>query len=146
MIEQNAFDTICHEHLEYYSVTDINNLCNYAGLELFDVSFNTVNGGSFRFFVQHVGGRNKITERLIETLSAEKMRDKILELELMFDRVQYLRNLTNKFLLECRDSGREVHGYGASTKGNTLLQYFGITRKEISCVAEINEKKFGKFK
>jgi hypothetical protein len=145
MIEQNAFDTICQEHLEYYSVTDISNFCQEVGLELFDVKFNDSNGGSFRFYVQHPGGINTKSERLINTLRAESLKDKRASLEQMFDRVDTLRKNLLSFLVECKDQGLEVHGYGASTKGNTLLQFFGITSDLLPYIAERNEDKFGKF-
>ena len=144
MVEQNAFDTICHEHLEYYSVQDIDNLCRSVGLEIFDVEFNEVNGGSFRLYIQHQGGAKKISEEIPLILASEKKRNKSFELEEMFNRVEILKMQTLNFLQDCKYRGREVHGYGASTKGNTLLQYYGITNSEIKYIAEVNKNKFGK--
>ena len=145
MIEQNAFDTICQEHLEYYSVRDVSNICLKVGLELFDVKFNDVNGGSFRFYVQHIGGSNTKTERLERALLEESTKDKKQLLEQMFEQVDILRKNLVAYLIDCKERGLEVHGYGASTKGNTLLQFFGITADLLPCIAERNEDKFGKF-
>ena len=145
MIDKNAFDTICHEHLEYYSLSDINNLCKATDLELFDISFNDTNGGSFRFYVQHLGGRNKISPKLKKILANELTRNKPEELHLMFSRVEEIKSITLDFLQECKINGQVVHGYGASTKGNTLLQYFGISEKELPFIAEVNQTKFGKY-
>ena len=145
MIEQNAFDTICQEHLEYYTITDIVNFCNSVGLELFDVKFNDINGGSFRFYVQHKNGTSAKTQRLELALEKEASKNKRTALEQMFGKVDILKVSLLNFLTECKNSGLEVHGYGASTKGNTLLQFFGITPDLLPYIAERNEDKFGKF-
>ena len=145
MIEQNAFDTICQEHLEYYTITDIVNFCNSVGLELFDVKFNDINGGSFRFYVQHKNGKNNKTQRLDLALQKESVKNKRTSLEQMFTKVDTLKANLLAYLIDCKDRGLEVHGYGASTKGNTLLQFFGITPDLLSCIAERNEDKFGKY-
>ena len=145
MIEQTAFDTICQEHLEYYSVKDIENICENSGMELFHVEFNDVNGGSFRFYAQHRGGPRRRSNDLASALKNEEGRNKRTELETMFHKVEKFRDEILEFLRDCKKRGLEVHGYGASTKGNTLLQYFGITEDLVACIAERNESKFGKY-
>jgi hypothetical protein len=145
MIEQLAFDTICQEHLEYYSVNDIANICENSGMELFHVEFNDVNGGSFRFYAQHQGGHRSRSNNLENALRNEEERNKRTELQTMFHKVEELKHEILEFLRDCKDRGLEVHGYGASTKGNTLLQYFGITEDLIACIAERNDSKFGKY-
>jgi len=145
MVDENAFDTICQEHLEYYSLKDIANLCDNVGLELFDVIFNDCNGGSFRFYVQHIGGTNIISDRYLNALRSESRRDKELELLNMLKRVEIIKEKTLQFLLDSKSRGLEVHGYGASTKGNMLLQYFGINKDLLPFIAEVNKNKFGKF-
>lgn len=145
MTDQTAFDTICQEHIEYYSLLDIENLCKKADLELFHVEFNDINGGSFRFYVQHKNGPRVRSKELGAAFRAEAGRDKRQELDEMFKRVEALREQILSFLTECKAEGLEVHGYGASTKGNTLLQYFGITEDLLPFIAERNESKFGKF-
>lgn len=145
MIEQNAFDTICQEHLEYYSIQDIVNLCDANELELFDVKFNDVNGGSFRFYAQHKGGIRTKSSALNLAIDNEAIRDKRSALNEMFQQTELLKGQVLQFLQKCKDEGLEVHGYGASTKGNTLLQYFGITSELLPFIAERNEDKFSKF-
>ena len=144
MVENNAFDTICHEHIEYYSVTDIYNLCKKVDLELFNVEFDSTNGGSFRVYIQHKGGDAPVSESLKAILRSEMLRDKEKELMLMFERVNSVKTDIINFLQKCSIDGRVVHGYGASTKGNTLLQYFKITKNLLPQIAEKNDKKFGK--
>jgi len=145
MFEQNAFDTICQEHLEYYSLSDVKNLCEAVDLELFDVKFNDVNGGSFRFYVQHKNGPRQITNNLRIAMLSELSRNKRKEIEAMFDKVEILKEDLLRYLNNCKSEGLEIHGYGASTKGNTLLQFFGIGPDLISCIAERNEAKYGKY-
>jgi len=145
MIEQNAFDTICQEHLEYYSIQDIVNLCEASELELFDVKFNDINGGSFRFYAQHKGGGRSKSSALNLALGKEAAKDKRISLAGMFEQTEQLKDQVLQFLHKCKSDGLEVHGYGASTKGNTLLQYFGITSDLIPFIAERNEDKFGKY-
>jgi len=145
MVEQTAFDTICQEHIEYYSLRDIENICNAEALELFHVEFNDVNGGSFRFYAQHKNGPRSRSAELDLALAAEAGRDKRQELRDMFSRVDILKDEIIRYLTESKAQGLKVHGYGASTKGNTLLQYFGITNELLPFIAERNESKFGKF-
>jgi hypothetical protein len=143
MTKQNAFDTICHEHLEYYTVTDIDNFCNANNLNLFDVTFNEANGGSFRFYVSHPGKKSK-SKGLLKILEWEKAKNKVQEVHDMFIRVRNNKILLMEFLEKCKIKNLEVHGYGASTKGNTLLQYYGIYKDLLPMIAERNIDKFGK--
>jgi SAM-dependent methyltransferase len=145
MIENNAFDTICHEHIEYYTVNNVNDLCAKVGLEIFDVDFNDVNGGSFRFYAQHVGGPNKISAELLKVLIHEKSRDIELDLFEMFERVEEIKYSVNVLLQSLTNQGKPVYGYGASTKGNTLLQYFEISTSVMPFIAERNENKYKKY-
>lgn len=144
MTGQNAFDTICHEHLEYYTLTDIQNICTEVGLCLYDVKFNNVNGGSFRFYVQKIAGSRKIEKVVQDTLNNESNKIKEIAILEMFKNVNQIRKELLDFLTKCKADGLEVHGYGASTKGNTLLQYFGIGTDLVPYIAERNVDKFGK--
>ena len=144
MTGQNAFDTICHEHLEYYTLTDIQNICTEVGLCLYDVKFNNINGGSFRFYVQKIAGSRKIENIVQDTLNDESNKSKETAILEMFKNVNQIRNELLDFLTKCKADGLEVHGYGASTKGNTLLQYFGIGTDLVPYIAERNVDKFGK--
>ena len=147
MLEQNAFDTICHEHLEYYTLTDIVNICNRSGLKVFDFETNSSNGGSFRVFVAHESSKNhKIESRVLLALESEKQH--LFDHELLnefFSRITTIKDACLSQLEQYKRSGQLVHGYGASTKGNTLLQYFGISENLIPAIAERNPLKFGRF-
>jgi SAM-dependent methyltransferase len=145
MFKINAFDNICHEHLEYYSFKVLKNLLEQHNLDIFDVSTNNVNGGSVRAYVCWKGAR-KVEATVIDHLLKE------IEYMLSFDdpfkafseRVNNIKQSTISFILDQNTKGKIVAAMGASTKGNTLLQYFGLTNKEIKFAGEVNPDKFGK--
>jgi len=147
MLKINAFDNICHEHLEYYKLEDIVNLLAKYGLTVFKVSYNTVNGGSIRVFACR-NSTFPIEESVLNSLMVERSyltsynNDPMKEFS---TRVADIKNTVINFLIRCQDAGLVVYGMGASTKGNTLLQYFGIRTGLIRKIAEVNKDKFGKF-
>jgi C-methyltransferase C-terminal domain/Putative zinc binding domain/Methyltransferase domain len=147
MLRSTAYDTVCHEHLEYYSLATIRRILEAAGLELIDVRFNRVNGGSFAVTAAHKGSAIAPRRVLIDWFMAQEQR---MELhtpgpfrrfeERIFqhrtDLVQLIRGL--------REDEASVMGYGASTKGNVLLQFCGFTATDIEAIAEVNPDKFGR--
>jgi hypothetical protein len=145
MFKSNAFDNICHEHLEYYSFRVLRNLFEQHGLEVFDVSTNSVNGGSIRMYIgwkdqRHVSPAVDILE--------EDEQDYMNSFDDPFiafaERVETIKNKVQKFVYEVAFSEEHMFLMGASTKGNTLLQYFDITNKHIAYAAEVNKDKYGK--
>jgi NDP-4-keto-2,6-dideoxyhexose 3-C-methyltransferase len=145
MVDRNSFDTICHEHLEYYCLRQIIDLVGRHGLRIFDVSLNDVNGGSFQVWACHADAPYQTnSEAIARLLKAEEIQgyasgEPILNLKA---RVSSIRGNVLEFLAHARRQGKLVHGYGASTKGNTLLQFFGITPELLPAIAERNEEKF----
>ena len=148
MLRQNSYDTVCHEHVEYYSLTAVMGILERAGLEATNVVMNMVNGGSFAVTAAKVGrkGRREKPPVVQWLLEQEKriglgtprpFRD--FE-ERVFEHRQSLRAL----ILALVADGRKVIGYGASTKGNVILQFCGLTSKEIPCIADVNPDKFGR--
>jgi len=152
MLAQNAFDNISHEHLEYYSLLTLENLLSRHGLEVFDVERNNINGGSFRVYICHQGERAGIRIARGAARRVVKMRsyEKKLSLESVrpykdfVDRVHAIREKTLHFIRNARNKGKKVYIYGASTRGNTLLQYFGIDHRLIVAAAEKNPLKWGR--
>ena len=146
MVERNSFDTICHEHLEYYSLKQIVDLTQRHGLRVFDVILNDVNGGSFQVWVCRSWAPYPANNEVIKGLLDKEKKDgyasgtPILDLKA---RVKAARSNVLAFLADARRRGKLVHGYGASTKGNTLLQFFGITPGLLPAIAERNNEKFG---
>ena len=147
MLELNAFDNIVHEHLEYWSLKSVKRLLEEYGLEIFDVELNDVYGGSFRIFVKtkkndKINIQNSVDEFLKkeDEFGLEKK-----ETYLDFaNRVNSLKNKLNDFIKEEISNGKSIYAYGASTKGNTLLQFYNLNNKLISKAADRDSKKFGK--
>jgi hypothetical protein len=148
MLRMNSFDTICHEHLEYYSLAPLERLLAEHELEVVDVTLNGCNGGSFRVAVAHKGkGRPSAAagERVAQL--------RVEEFELALDtdapyatfrtNIETIRKEMRAFLVRAKKQKKVVHGYGASTKGNTTLQYIGVTPDLVAAIADRNPIKHG---
>jgi len=144
MFRINAFDNIVHEHLEYYSLRTLSTLLNRHGLEIFDVQYNDVNGGSIRAFVGHTRFW-EVKDRVKIALKAEDdYMNSFVDPFLAFkERSEKIKNDITTFIRNARFAGKSVYALGASTKGNTLLQYFGLTGDDIQGIGEINPDKYG---
>jgi len=142
MLILNAYDTICHEHLETYSLSDVIRILEPFGLQVFDAEYNKVNGGSLRVYVCH-GNRFKSTRMVVDILLREG--DYLASYNGSMERFNWSIKAIRYNLLELLASikGKKIFGLGASTKGNTLLQYVGITNETIPYILEVNEDKFG---
>lgn len=149
MLETNNFDNICHEHVEYYSLASLEALLERHGLEAFDVELNDVNGGSFRIYVRLTGappeGREGSEARLAELRERERSMDLAgtAPYRAFAGRVEAVRIAVRSFVESAVARGDTIHVYGASTKGNTLLQYFGLDHRLIAGAAERNPAKWG---
>ncbi len=148
MLKRNAFDNICHEHLEYYSLFSLQNLLRRHGLRAVDVEENDVNGGSFRVAVRFADkDAPPAGLRRVAAMEKNEKRLGLCDKETYFDfarRVDAVREEVYHFIRREAGKGKTVYVYGASTKGNTLLQYFNLGRRLIQRAAERNPDKFGK--
>lgn len=148
MLKQNAFDNICHEHLEYYSLMSLQFLLKRHGLKVVDVGLNDVNGGSFRVYVRHE--KNDADPRglaRVRQLEKSEKRYRLHEKETYIrfaQRIEAIRKQVYHFIKREKDRGKTIDVYGASTKGNTLLQHFNLDHHLIRAAAERNPDKFGK--
>ena len=155
MINQLAFDNICHEHVYYYDLNSINRLFSQHGFKVVDCSLNDTNGGSFRISLQKVIAkessfgsaplRDVCRMRVGQIFEYEKSRP-ITSIETWREfgvKLERLKNDVVTFVRDAKAQGKTVYGYGASTKGNTLLQYFGLTNSDIVAIAERSPYKFG---
>ena len=145
IIQYKMFDTICHEHLEYYSSKVIMNLCKKNGLRVFDIKKNNINGASKQYYVCHAKSKHNASTKVI---SNELKLEKKLKLSDVKTYKNFIRDIdtTKKKLVnllkKINKLGKKVHCYGASTKGNVLLQYYKIDNKIISYAAERNKNKY----
>jgi hypothetical protein len=148
MLRLNSYDTICHEHLEYYSLGVIEQMMKAAGLRIIDVVMNNVNGGSFAVTATLEGNRRyRANQAVIDWLLAQEQRMGLgtprpfREFE---ERVFRHRDDLTRLIRSLVADGKKVLGYGASTKGNVVLQFCGFTPADLAAVAEVNEDKFGR--
>lgn len=147
MLEHNSFDTVCHEHLEYYTLKQISWMAERAGLQLIDVELNDVNGGSFSVIAAKRNSALRPSKRIAEIQSRERE----LQLDSMAPYLEFSCSVRRRreelraFLDKARDSGLRVCGLGASTKGNVLLQYCEIDERLIQRIGDVNPEKHGSF-
>jgi len=148
MLRMNSYDTICHEHLEYYALALVGRMLEECGLRLLDVQMNAVNGGSFAVTAVHAGSPLKSNQAVIDWLLGQEERMGLhtpRPFRQFEERVFEHRANLQRLVRALNADGKRVLGYGASTKGNVLLQFCGFTEKEIPAVAEVNPDKFGCF-
>lgn len=143
MVEKNSFDTIVHEHLEFYTLKQFKYIADKTGLKIIDVTLNECNGGSFRVTLSHADSHYPVSTNV----------DNLLKQELLFNdqvlidfvtRCQNNKIKVYNFLKEQKDQGKKIYLYGASTKGNTLLQYYHLDGTIITAAAERNPEKYGR--
>jgi len=145
MLEKNGFDNIGHEHLEYYSLSTMQKLLKRHGLEIFDVETNDVNGGSFRTYACH---RGKFEVK--EAVSALEQREKRMQLNSsrvyhnFAARIRKIKSDLDKLVRQEVKRGKTVYVYGASNRGNTILQYCGLDHRLIRKATDANPDKWGR--
>lgn len=145
MLKQNAFDNIVHEHLEYYSLLSLNNLLDKHGLEVFDVELRELNGGSFRTYIAFKD-KKRVT-KAVEKFNKYEKRLGLNKKSVYLDFAKRIKNNKKKlfeFIKKENEKGKTIYLYGASTRGNTLLQYFGLDQRLIKKAVERNPEKWGK--
>mgnify|MGYP002849426627 CR=1 FL=1 len=148
IIKNCLFDTICHEHLEYYSTKVIIDLMKRNYLRVFDIKQNNINGGSLRYLICHKQSKYKENKKKIFSILNEEKKINLQSKKTFsrfFKKINIVKKQTNKLILSIINEGKSIHGYGASTKGNVLLQYFGINNKQIPFIADRNSQKFNYF-
>ena len=155
MLQQLAFDNLCHEHICYYSLSSLKYLLDRKGFKIVDCQLNDVNGGSFRIYVMKDKGdetkfkthpyRDVAKFRVNSILEYErklKLNEEAVYLD-FYSKVCDLKDNTVSFIKREREKGKTIWGYGASTKGNTLLQWYGLNETHIDAIAERSTFKYG---
>lgn len=145
MLETNSYDTVCHEHLEFYALRQIKWMTDRVGFRILDVELNDVNGGSFSITVSKSDGDMSASPSVQKILDAEReMRlDTLTPYEAFAERAAKSKRDLLKFIETALAEGKKVAALGASTKGNVLLQYCGLTETDIFCIGDVNADKFG---
>lgn len=147
MLDTNSYDTVCHEHLEFYALRQIKWMADRIGFKILDVEFNDINGGSFSVTVAKAQGDLVVAPSVQKILDDERTRglDTLKPYKEFAERVVNTRRDLLNFINAAHAEGKKVAVLGASTKGNVLLQYCGLTTGEVECVGEVNPEKFGCF-
>jgi hypothetical protein len=147
MLETNSFDTVCHEHLEFYALKQIKWMADRVGFDIVDVEFNDINGGSFSITVSKAKAESVLVPLVQEILDQETSLglDSLAPFEAFALRTEKAKQDLLQFIEEIHGRGQTIVALGASTKGNVLLQYCGITKEKIPQVGEVNIEKFGCF-
>lgn len=148
MLRMNAYDTVCHEHLEYYSLEVVKRLLENCDMKVIDVQMNSVNGGSFAVTAARKESKLKSNDTIINWMLGQEDRMGLHSprpFRQFEERVFEHRENLLRLIRDLNADGKKVMGYGASTKGNVLLQFCGLTTKDIPCIAEVNSDKFGAF-
>ena len=146
-IHNTSYDTICHEHLTYYHLGPLNQIAKQAGLKIVKADLNGINGGSIRCYLTHQNST------MYDDIPSDIKKIKNEETKLMKHKKNYFDSFAKKvtrhkkdlpsLLQKLKDNGKTIHIYGASTKGNTILQYCGITNSMIDVAADKNPEKWG---
>lgn len=145
MLEQNGFDNIGHEHLEYYTLETMQSLLKKHGLEVFDTETNDVNGGSFRTFICHTAQypmRNTVAE--MKKHEARLGLGEHATYESFAENMRKMRTQVRDFISNQVKNGKTVYVYGASNRGNTILQYYKLDHTLIKKATDANPEKWGR--
>jgi len=134
-VEKNDLGNICHEHIEFYSLKSLKYLFENNGLEIFKIEENEINGGSYRIFCRKF---NKGSIKLYEPNVLNSIKQFV-------KRIKNNKLITNRFINKSIKNGKKIFLYGASTKGNTVLQYYKLDHKKIPFAAERSPEKWGKY-
>jgi NDP-4-keto-2,6-dideoxyhexose 3-C-methyltransferase len=147
MLKTNSYDTVCHEHLEFYALRQIKWMADRVGFRILDVEFNDVNGGSFSVTVSKAAGNSRVFPSVQKILDVEREigLDTLAPYQAFAEGAARSKRDLLEFIESARTSGKTVAALGASTKGNVLLQYCGLTGKDIPYIGEVNSDKFGSY-
>ncbi len=146
MLDRRDAGNLVHEHLEFYSLKSLDFLFKKSGLEIYDISSNNVNGGSYRLFVKRIDNRRlPITKEVKDAFEyeADHGYDKPSMFRDWFIDLERTRNDVRSMVLEAKSEGKRIWVYGASTKGNVLLQWYGLDSTVIEAAADRNPEKHG---
>ena len=148
MLKNNSYDTICHEHLEYYSLYSIKYIFDKIGFKIIDLEFNDINGGSFSITVAKKISKYQDVSKIVDWLLYKEELFRYNEnstFKKFYNNIQMHKKVFRNLLLNLRDMKKNVIGYGASTKGNVILQFCNIDKKLLPYIAEVNKFKHGRY-
>ena len=143
-LQRNIFDTICHEHLGFYSSKVIIDMVKNNNLKVFNHEYNNINGGSSRYYICHEDSKFNFNKKNIyNTLKKEKNYNlySVKTFKSFYANINKQKKILNKLIKKIKNKNMSIHGYGASTKGNVLLQFYNINNKQIDYISDRNPLK-----
>ncbi len=149
MLMLDSYDTLCHEHLEFYSLAVLEKILAMAGMKVFKISFNDINGGSIRCYATHNENSSHDSKENYALINEVRQREFDMELDTdrpyvkFQERIEVLRDELFSLITQLKREGKTIHIYGASTKGNTILQWCNIDHTLVDYAAERNPDKYG---
>jgi hypothetical protein len=144
MLKNLSYDTICHEHAEYYSLKSIKYIFDKSNLKIIDIKFNKINGGSFAISVAKKKSKRKTNKLIIKKILNYEKNNKI---NTIFMYKNFFKKINNekakliKLLVNLKNKNKTIFGYGASTKGNVILQFCNLKDKQIKFICDVNKDK-----
>ncbi len=147
MLEKKSYDTICHEHLEYYSIFSLNKILKMADLKIIDVSFNKINGGSFAITAAKKSSLYREYKKLDKLIYLENKNNinSPLSYKLFFKKISENKRTILKFFKKVKKQKQKIFGYGASTKGNVILQFCNLKSDDMQYICDVNKDKHGSY-
>ena len=145
LIKNFGYDSICHEHLTYFTLKQINYLCEKSDLRVFKTTLNPMYGGSIRVFICHKEAKFKTNFKSIQ--KCKKLESKYINRKHLINfkkKIKYLSNKLNGLIKKLKKNNKTIHVYGASTKGNVILQYSKINKNYINYAADRNPLKWNR--
>ncbi len=144
MLKNLAYDTICHEHAEYYSLKSIKYIFDKSNLKIIDIKFNEINGGSFAISVAKKNSKRKTNKLIIKKILNYEKNNKINTIFMyknFFKKINNEKTKLIKLLVNLKNKNKTIFGYGASTKGNVILQFCNLKDKQIKFICDVNKDK-----
>jgi hypothetical protein len=148
MIYNTSYDTICHEHLEFYALKQFKWMADRSNLKIINIELNKSNGASLALTLAKKNSKYPEATEKIEQIIMEEEKNGFNDLgvyETFKNNTQEHRQQMVDLIKKLEQDGKKIFGYGASTKGNVILQYCNLTIKDIPCIADVNEDKFGHY-
>ena len=145
MLKNLTFDQICHEHVTYYSLGTFQQIAKKNNLKVIDVNLNEINGGSIEVICAKKEAKFKEQKKKIEEILNDEKKIRAKSFKKFNDRIKKIRENITSFIQNNKYKDKKIIGYGASTKGNVVLNYCHISNRDISYICDANKFKFNKF-
>lgn len=148
MVERLAYDTICHEHIEYYGLRQIKWILDKVDLKIIDIEFNDINGGSFSVVAAHTRSNYQSDPDLVRNIIDQEKSSGYMQLDVYKEFAERVESSRNELVMQISrlvSEGKRVIGLGASTKGNVLLQFCKFNSNDIESIGDVNPDKHGSF-